>query len=99
MRSNFFSMVNEEHFCDLLQRASKGNKPAFAEFCMLALPVLLKIQKARCRRYAIPLDLADDFVQETLLQAAKWVTKQRDVKGSGFHFLSMISRNVVIDWL
>ena len=82
----------------LLEEAVRGNEDAFSEFCVQVLPRLFGAQKARCQRFGIPLDLADDFVQETLLRAVKWVNSH-EARDLSVNFLSKISKNVVVDWL
>ncbi len=56
---------------ELLRAAAAGDETAFGEFCVRALPTLLRVLRARCRRFALPADLADDVAQETLLRALR----------------------------
>jgi len=83
---------------ELLRAAHHGNEDAFVTLCEQTLPDLRKAQQARCRRIGIPIDLADDFVGDTLLRAVQWFDAHPDVALSR-NWLMKVARNVTIDWL
>lgn len=89
---------NEPSDVELLIEALDGSTEAFTAFCVRVLPQLLSVQKTRCRRFGIPPDLAEDFAQETLARAIKWVNKNPNSHITN-NFLSTISKRVVFDWL
>jgi len=81
-----------------LKAAVDGDESAFARFCTESMPSLLRIQQDRCLRFGIPPDLARDFAQDALLKAVKWF-RENPGKEVSAHWLSKVSRNVVLDWL
>lgn len=79
----------------LLKAAQAGDKEAFAGFCVRALPGLCRYLHHQCEAVGVPVDLAEDFAHETVMNAL------RSPPGSEVcvSWLRRIGHNLVIDWV
>jgi RNA polymerase sigma factor (sigma-70 family) len=88
----------EQSEADLLDAAAKGDLDAFWKFCVRVMPTLLSAQKAQCRQYGLPADLAQDFVDEALVHTVQWI-RSNEGRTISASFLKVVSRNKMIDWM
>ena len=83
---------------ELFDAASKGDGNAFEIICATVLPKLLSFLRMRCRKSGIPLDVAEDLAQETILRAAAALDRPIPARLSN-SFLFSIAKNATLDYI
>lgn len=86
----------------LLREANNGNDDAFHQFCVRAIPGLLRYCRYQCRRFRAH-SMAGDFCQEAIQKALECVRTCREPGGRPLPkvsaaWLKQIAYNSIIDW-
>jgi RNA polymerase sigma factor (sigma-70 family) len=88
----------------LLRAAHQGDGEAFQVFCVRSLPGLVSYLMAQCELCGVPIDLAVDFAQDTVIKALAQVRASREHAYRPFPkvstaWLKQIGYNLIMDHL